>query len=634
MMHLKKTMQRNAIEWLLAAMILLLASCSTTSPNLGGEIGGLTPGSERNAAIRALLLDADGRSFIPATERRLQAAQLALKLADARLLRWILDSIGPTPPDQQDASDLQHERSLLRAELALLEDDPEAAIRQLDRQVSEESFLDEEQQASLYNLRARAWLISNNLTASARELIHLSNLVSDKDLPALHQRILKTLLRMDEPQLRKQAEKSVASDTRGWLSLAALIKGSEYNPAWQIKVLANWLRVWSSHPATPLVLDTQEQLDDIIRNLPRHIVLLLPLEGSLGSYGRAIKHGFIAGHYLQRQQMPDGSQAPETQLSILDTSQTDIRILIDQAKSMGAEMIIGPLDRQRVTDLAKLKLPMPVLALNRTHDGSTNRKLYQFGLTPEDESVQVAEQVIHESRTKGLVIAPETPWGERNLAAFSSRFTELGGTIVDTARFDAQRDYAGMIKSLLNVDASEARLKALQQVTGEQFEFTVRRRQDIDFVFLLSNSVQARSINPTLAFFYADDLPVYATSHVRDLGASRIDVIDLNGIRFCDLPWKLSIASPAREAITSTWEEAKGQLAPFYALGLDVHRLYPRLKQIQSSSISTAGGRLNGATGSLRMDKDNVVRRTLVWAEFKNGKVAVMPPAYSAGAGQ
>ena len=209
----------------------------------------------------------------------------------------------------------------------------------------------------------------------------------------------------------------------------------------------------------------------------------MPLNGKLGAIGRAIRDGFIAAHY---------QLTPASSLKIYDSTKGEIVDIMTRAVSDGAELVIGPLDRENVTKVANLPLKVPVIALNRTLNSEINSNLYQFGLAPEDESTQVAEQVFREGLFKGLIVAPDSEWGDRNLAAFTDSFTDRGGLIIDSVRFTDQRDYSDLIKSLLNVDSSEQRAAALRQITGERFEFTARRRQDIDFVFLLSNPTQAR----------------------------------------------------------------------------------------------------------------------------------------------
>jgi hypothetical protein len=353
-------------------------------------------------------------------------------------------------------------------------------------------------------------------------------------------------------------------------------------------------------------------LSRIVEERPENIALVLPLNGKLGAIGRAIRDGYIAAHY---------QLTPDSSLKIYDSTNSKILDIISRAVSGGAELIIGPLDRAKVTTIARRPLKVPVIALNRTLNGQINPNLYQFGLAPEDESRQVAEQVSREGLLKGLVVAPDSEWGDRNLEAFTDSFTARGGLIVDTARFADQRDYSALLKSLLNVDSSEERAASLRRITGERFEFTARRRQDIDFVFLLSNATQARGINPTLAFFYAEDIPVYATSHVYFGTDSRIDAIDMNGIRFCDIPWKLTNDDIIQQLIVDTWSSASSQLSPFYALGVDVHRLYPRLQQLKEFPEA----KIYGATGILTLNKDNVVNRTLMWAQFRDGMVKAVP---------
>ncbi len=124
-----------------------------------------------------------------------------------------------------------------------------------------------------------------------------------------------------------------------------------------------------------------------------------------------------------------------------------------------------------------------------------------------------------------------------------------------------------------------------------------------------------------MAFYYAEDVPVYATSHVHQQSGSRIDAIDLNGIRFCDIPWRLATTDGLQSEVKAIWPSASGVLGPFYALGVDAYRLYPRLQQLKE--IPEA--RLFGATGVLKLNEANVVTRSLMWARFQDGEPVTMP---------
>ncbi len=562
--------------------------------------------------IQRLLAEANRSTNPEATESRIQAAQLATKYNQMSLLRIILDAIA-TPFINKFTS---RDYSLLQARLALADRDPVLALSLLDHARFQRTRLDSNLLIQVGRIRAGAWLFRNDHLASARELIAINALLLDQERSANQEVILIRLLQLPLEILTRQAKQSSASDLRGWLSLASIMRRYQDNPEQQFATLYTWRKAWTGHAAVTMITETLEQLTRLIEQRPGNIALILPLQDEeIGIYGRAIRDGFIAAYYYQKSQTPGF----DSTLSIFDSSKADIIDILARAKAGGAEIIIGPLKRDKITRLAKQTLQIPVMALNRTEQKIKQRNFYQFSLAPEDESVQLAEKIYDAGLLQGLVIAPDTDWGQRNVDAFSDRFLSLGGRIIDSARFQSQRDYSDLVKSLLNINASEARAQTLRQATNQSFQFKARRRQDIDFVFLLANHAQAKGINPTLAYFYADDVPVYSTSHVHDPSASRIDVIDLKGIRFCDIPWKLTRTDPVQIVIQKTWPAASTRLARFYALGLDAYRLYPRLQ------LPGASTHIFGSTGLLNLSSDNVVQRTLIWAEFKDGGVQVVP---------
>ena len=100
----------------------------------------------------------------------------------------------------------------------------------------------------------------------------------------------------------------------------------------------------------------------------------------------------------------------------------------------------------------------------------------------------------------------------------------------------------------------------------------------------------------------------------------------MNGIRFCDIPWKLSKNDTVKQLIVDSWSGASSQLAPFYALGVDAHRLYPRLQQLKEFPEEN----IFGATGILKLNRDNIVNRALTWAQFRGGKVSTLPVMFDA----
>ena len=591
----------------LIAVLMLVGCSSPVSPPLASERTTVRPQASIDSTdIDELIIRAEQRPGADGNPLRLRAAEISLNNGDLSRARLILDSIVP-PVDNPN------QLRILQARLAIGTRDVSFALALLREVVSHQNEPSEETQLLLALLRSQAYLAGRSYLASARELIYIDHLIDGKQRAAHHERIFQTLLNLSARHLRSHAEEAITSGLRGWLSLASLTREYENDPMQQLQALENWGRVWRHHPAASQLPQGLATLSQLVANQPRVISIMLPLSGEHATSGRAVLDGILATHF---------AVSGPARIDVVDTTTGDIRELVAGAARQGAELIIGPLLRQRVTKLAQSpSLPVPVLALNRTSDGSGHPDLYQFGLAPEDEMRQIASRAWQEGHRNAVIISPATPWGERNARAFTDLWLQQGGNLVASTMFEDSQDYSDLVKGLLKVDQSEQRATDLRRITGERFQFTPRRRQDLDFILLLGNPSQTRSINPTLAFFYAEDIPVYSSSHVYEYADSRINVFDLNGIRFCDIPWKLNVTDRVREAIESQWDSAKGPLTPFYALGVDAYRIYPRLQQMKDVSNQ----RVAGTTGILKLNPNNTIERTLMWARFRDGKVIPVP---------
>jgi outer membrane PBP1 activator LpoA protein len=581
------------------------------------------PGSKdipQQKDARSLLLAAERAPLTESLSLKLQATAITLAQKDAAQAGRILSTIR-----QQELTVQQRlEFIQLQARLALLNDNPGVALDWLSPFIDANPGMSKTDQISLRQLRASAYYEARSFLASATELIYIDSLLTGSDLPykTNHEKIWNALIELPEDTLTNRAKQALTSDMRGWLSLAALAKRYREDPSTQLKELKKWLQVWSHHPAAESLPSSLRILDKIVKNQPQKIAMLLPLQGDLLPYGNAIRDGFLAAHYQSK-----GNNESMPLISIYDSSKLDIRQVYQAAVEDGAELIIGPLDKEKVGALKDMPdRTIPVLALNRSatsNAATTNssENFYQFGLAPEDEVIQIARQAWQEGFKRALVIVPDDEWGMRNSTIFMDEWNSLGGSIADATFFNTSKDYSKMVQSLLEVEASQKRATDLRRIIRDRFEFNARRRKDVDFILLLANPAQAKGINPTLAFFYAEDLPVYATSHINSGADSLIDYIDLNGIRFCDIPWKLTESGPLLRNIQQNWPLSSNTLAPLYALGVDVYHLYPRLDQLEQIESD----KLFGMTGVLTLNDRRVINRRLTWAHIRNGKVVPMP---------
>lgn len=326
----------------------------------------------------------------------------------------------------------------------------------------------------------------------------------------------------------------------------------------------------------------------------QHIALLLPSKGPHAQAAKIVKDGFLAAYYQAKQNQPS-----DPSVKIVDTSDQSIQEAYQKALADQATIIVGPLTKPEVQAIAKMPLAIPVLALNTiAEDNSFPRNLYQFGLMPEDEVVAVAEHALRQGRRKALILAPQSEWGQRLTETFKQFWTSRNAQVVDVKLFKSPAELESKIKSLL-------------RVTG------TTRRSDADMIFIAASPELARQIKPMLNFYYAESLPVYATSSIYSGNPMPNKDQDLNGVYFCDMPWILPQSSAMQDsysALQKQWPNSVNQSPRFFALGMDAYQLATQLENTGISSRNTAG-----FTGDLHLNNYQRVQRGLVCARFEQG---------------
>ncbi len=391
----------------------------------------------------------------------------------------------------------------------------------------------------------------------------------------------------------------------GWLELANLAQNASDSARWQ-QDNAVWQRRHPKHPAFPGDPATFVQRGAINA---RVIAILLPRSRTspLARAGQVILNGISTAH----RSINDGTQ-PEIRVYDSAENPQDIYKIYATAADQGAELVIGPFDKQAVETLARQRLSVPVLALNHTISPELyNPNLFQFGLIPEDEAKSAAENMYQDGYTNIIAFAPETDWGQRVAAAFTETFTELGGVVVETGLYDGRaNDYSDTIVRVLQVEKGE------QRHTGS-------RREDVEAIFVAGNSRQARIFKPLLDFHFAEDLAVYTTSSVYSGIPKSDDDRDLNGINYLEMPWLLNL-DPDPQDIVPKSEELIGDDRAYprlFAFGVDAYRLAPFMRQLNNSPDAV----FNGYTGEVYAGEANKLRHRLPRATFNRGLTQTVP---------
>lgn len=565
---------------------------------------------------------------------QLSGAAAALRAGDITLARKVVNAIPATQTDIK----LVPRRQLLEGEIALSEGSPQQTLDALKNLT--QTDLPPTIQAQAHLLRAEAFAQLGDLVSSVRSRILFGSLLTDPITIRDNQNaIVQTLSGVPGEMLLKLGAKP-PEILSGWAELVLIMQNTAQDPAQFQHRITDWRKRYPQHPATNELLAS---LPDLQRRFaqgppqpaapaalpvapgvivpigsPQRIALLLPLSGPFTRAATAVRDSFQAAAARSAGAKPE-IHVYDVGVNNPDEAAAKTAQLYQKAVQEGAQFVVGPLEKDGVKGLFSLgALSVPTLALNYADEGQpAPANLYQFGLAPEDEARQVAERAWLDGHSRALVLTPTGEWGQRMLTAFSARMEQLGGIVVETQSYDPnQKDFSAPVRKLLQYnDGGEVNNKKVKP----------HRRQDADYIFMAAFANQARSIRPQLQFFFAGELPIYATSQCYGGSTNSTADLDLEGVFFTDIPWVLANTTPQqalRQTLASQQPTTFNQLKRLYALGVDAYQLIAQLDRMRGS----ADENFQGETGSLRLDETGRIHRQLLWAHFEHG-IAVLPGA-------
>lgn len=555
-----------------ALTALLVAGCSIT-PSITQRLPDRDPDqllsqAEQQGARQAAVTRLEAADILARQDRRQQALEVARdlddsELSDAERLRW----------------------AMLLSELGESEGDPGSVIRagQLLSTTSPPS-----EQANLLMERLGRALASNGMSLEASAAyLRLQQATNREDLNDV---IWEQLIALSPAELERLGSGGDEL-TQSWIELVTLFRSSGGSIDQLLARIEDWRGSRSNHPAARQLPAGILALRNLDISTVSHIAVFLPESGPLANIADALEKGLRAH---QRQVTTEG-----TQLSFHDSSSTSLDELYQQANANNAQVVIGPLSKDKVSELEKRdSVPIPTLALNYGKgDRNLAKGLYQFGLSAEDEARQVAERGRADGHSSASLLIPNNGWGQRVGESFTSTWRQSGGEVTRVVDYNPKQP------------ATESTRRAAASPQP-------------DMLFLLALPDYARQVPPTLDYYNANDLPVYATSHLHEgRGQTRLDK-DLNGIMFVDIPWQIPEAAaggadlvPFSDLYYQLYKDADPALIRLIAMGVDAYELGVRLPYLQA----IPGSQLQGATGTLRADHDRRIHRQLPWAHFENG---------------
>jgi len=395
----------------------------------------------------------------------------------------------------------------------------------------------------------------------------------------------------------------------GWLELGRIEANAARSPTGADAQLQAWRQRYPAHPANRGLW--QEMSARLSRGVApgQHIALLLPLSGRARNAGLAVQDGFLSAYYGQ----PQGTR-PEVRL--YDVAASDAPSAYLAAVAGGAQVVVGPLTRGEVANLASVADgSVTTVALNYLPDGTvTPPRFYQYALSPEDEARQAARRAVADGYASGVALVPANEWGQRVLAAFNQGLAEAGGALAAQSYYaPGTTDFSALLGELLQLRPSRT----------PEGRPTKVYRADAQFIFVAAQPVTGRLVRTQLRFNYAGRLPMYATSDIYEPGAQ--GNIDLNGVVFPDIPWVIDEGGPAallRQSAELTWPDSSAPRSRLHAFGYDAYMIVAELARRQAPF----GTPLNGLTGRLSLDSQRQVHRELGFARIEDGKAVPLPP--------
>lgn len=322
------------------------------------------------------------------------------------------------------------------------------------------------------------------------------------------------------------------------------------------------------------------------------IAVLLPQSGRMAKAAEAIRDGMLAAYYQE-----SATPAEPPALHFYDSADADAARLLQQARDDGAALVIGPLDREQIDALLKLGNPsIPVLALNRA-DGKADN-LFQFALSPEDELQHLATWMKSQGIRNPLLLAGSDESSQRQLQLFQAAWLAGDSAGLKVAKLDPSRK-GGVTASVRDIVSSTARHDAL----------------------FLATPALARQVQPALTYYHST-LPLFTLASAWDPTADASGQKDLDGVRFCDLPWMLDAdLRPEQQALYESFRRPAAGYDRLLAFGADAWTLARSWQSLQRGEAVAL------RSGLVESDASHQLRRTPTCAEVRNGIAIPAPPA-------
>lgn len=592
-------------------------------------------------------------------------------------------------PQQMDDTQ-RHERSLLAPEIKIAQKDYAAAnalLAKLDLSVFNKKQLARYYQAVIDASQNRPSLVL--LRAYIEQEPMLKGAEHQKNIDGTWQ----ALSQLTPEQMNSMVINADENVLQGWLDLQRVWNDNRSDPNMLKAGIKDWQTRYPNNPGAKTLPTQLSNMQNYQQASVGKIALLLPLNGQAAVFSRAIQQGFEAAKnngsapvapVSAPAQNPDASAQPaaaqpadanavaspsdasvsdltneqpaeqtaqpapqpaqqpvqsaaavaanpSAEVKVYDTSSQPLDQVLAQAQQDGVTLVVGPLLKNNVDQLATSTTSLNILALNQPENVQNRPNICYFALSPEDEARDAADHIWQEGHRAPLLLVPRSALGDRVTKAFSAEWQKLGGGIVLQQQFGS----VGELKQGINsgsgialtgtpVSSSAPQQEAVTiggltiPAPPTDAQITAGASGGVDAAYIVATPGEVALIKPMIAMRTGSrsSAQLYASSRSSQ-GVNGPDFrLEMEGLQFSEIPM-LSGGNPSLQQQALSAVRNDYSLARLYAMGVDAWSLANHFSQIRQ----VPGYQISGNTGTLSASQDCVINRKLNWQKFTQGQI-------------
>lgn len=570
------------------------------------------------------------------------------------------------------------EVQLLNAQLAISRQDVASAQSVLDK--LDPSSLSKDQQARYWQLQINANQGKPSLTL-LRAFIAQEPLLQGADKQKNIDATWQALTQMTPEQANSLVINADENVLQGWLDLQSVYHANRQDPDMLKAGITDWQTRYPQNPAAKMLPTALGQVQNFQQASTGKIALLLPLNGQAQVFASAIQKGFNdakngvlnapppaaeaqptenasatpaendanavvspsaiqPGDDSEQQQnqpvAPASSQSVATapasnaEVKVYDTSAQPLPQLLAQAQQDGATLVVGPLLKNNVEQLADSQTPLNVLALNEPEKIQNRPNLCYFALSPEDEARDAAHHIWEQGKRSPLLLVPRGSLGDRVTNAFASEWQKLGGSTVLRQQFGSTGELKQGINSGAGIRLTGTPVSAPQEqpqgvtiagltIPAPPSDAPVQSSSgNVDATYIVSTQDELQLIKPMIAMRVSsrDNVALYASSRSFQAGSGPDFRLEMEGLQFSDIPL-LTGANPGLMQQAARTFNNDYSLVRLYAMGIDAWTLANHFSEMRQ----LPGFQIDGNTGKLSATQDCVINRKLTWSQYRQGQI-------------